>query len=373
MGFNKSQWGYGYDASDSSSILLFQAKGVYAFGIDPVWHALDNQLTYENSLKMKLSVIIGVTQMTYGLFLKLSNHIQEGDMISIFFEFVPQFIFMMAFFGYMCFLIIYKWCIDWQTSTLPATPSLITVLIKMILGIGSIPDEVQIFETKDSQKTIQEILVILMGISVPWMLIFKPLLLRSKHNREMAARQIHGVFDVEQPQIQQGSGGYGQLLDEQHGDMDDDEREEKYQSDANKKKKNGGGGHGHGEEFDFSEVVIHQLIHTIEYVLGTISNTASYLRLWALSLAHAELSEVFYDQTIGGTMAGKPTASQIIMNVVAQFVFIMATVGYCSLWMFWSAFFTLCAYIGLNFKINSFMLMEFRSIHSRIDCFWQIK
>uniref|UniRef100_A0A8C8A1N1 V-type proton ATPase subunit a n=1 Tax=Oryzias sinensis TaxID=183150 RepID=A0A8C8A1N1_9TELE len=163
-------------------------NGPYPLGIDPVWNIATNKLTFLNSFKMKMSVILGV--------------------------------------------------------------------IHMLFGMG-----------------IQILLVLIALACVPCMLIVKTMVLRRQHlwKKHLGTQKFGGVRV-----------GNGPTEDEA-GIMDHDQLSQHSEE---------------GDEFDFGDVAVHQAIHTIEYCLGCISNTASYLRLWALSLAHAQLSEVLWSMVM---------------------------------------------------------------------------
>ena len=107
---------------------------VYGFGVDPVWSVASNSLNYLNSLKMKISVIIAVVHMTLGIFVKATNALFYKKYLDLFLEFIPQLIFMIVLFGYMDFLIIFKWLQFWPDIDL--APSIITTMINFPLKLG---------------------------------------------------------------------------------------------------------------------------------------------------------------------------------------------------------------------------------------------
>jgi V-type H+-transporting ATPase subunit a len=263
---------------DATTAGLIKVGDTYPFGVDPVWHGSRSELPYLNSLKMKMSILLGVAQMNLGILLSYFNAKFFRNSLNIWFQFVPQIIFLNSLFGYLSLLIIIKWCTGSKAD-------LYHVMIYMFLSPTDEIGENQLFV---GQKNVQLVLLLLALVAVPWMLFPKPLILKKQHQNRHQGQSympLHGTEDTLQ-------------LDTTH--------------DA----------HDH-EEFEFSEVFVHQLIHTIEFVLGAVSNTASYLRLWALSLAHSELSSVFYEKVLLLSLG----YNNVLILIVGIIVFVFATVG----------------------------------------------
>jgi V-type H+-transporting ATPase subunit a len=79
----------------------------------------------------------------------------------------------------------------------------------------------------------------------------------------------------------------------------------------------------HREQPHNEEVIVHETIETIEFALGCVSNTASYLRLWALSLAHSQLAEVFYSLILAGPI----DTGNVILLIIVFPAWAMVTLG----------------------------------------------
>jgi len=267
---------------------------------------------------MKLSVILDVVQMLFGICLGLTNDIFWGDYLTIIFEFIPRFLFLFCTFGYMVIIIIYKFCQDWASIPGADPPNLVQTMIKMFLSPGVVEADKQLYE---GQASVQVLLLIVALISVPWMLFPQPFIMKWKIEAEQKAG--HAPIHEEEE-------------DDEEAPLDSGEGKDGFEAKGAvhkpKKKKaeagghGGGGGHGHGGggEYSFSDHLITQGIHTIEFVLGAVSNTASYLRLWALSLAHSQLASVFWDKMIMqyGIDTGNP-----FMVFVGFSVWVGATFG----------------------------------------------
>merc|ERR1711988_308025 len=135
-------------------------------------------------------------------------------------------IFLMCFFGWMDVMILYKW-----THPIDNPPSIINSLICRAMG------QKDDFPLWEGSVELAQTLMIYTVCAVPIMLLPKPFVLLYKHQQAEKAKAAgdHEAIDAHL------------------------------------------GGHGHGEDFEFGEIFIHQVIETIEFVLGTVSHTASYL------------------------------------------------------------------------------------------------
>ncbi|KAM3859640.1 V-type proton ATPase 116 kDa subunit a isoform 3-T3 [Diretmus argenteus] len=286
--FNPKGGNWSFETLDGNAVLQLDPavpgvfNGPYPLGIDPIWNIATNKLTFLNSFKMKMSVILGVIHMLFGVTLSLFNHLYFKKPLNIFLGFIPEIIFMFSLFGYLILLVFYKWT-AYDAFTSKDAPSLLIHFINMCLFNYSDPTNKPLYR---GQMGIQVLLVLIALACVPCMLIVKTMVLRRQHlwKKHLGTQKFGGVRV-----------GNGPTEDEA-GIMDHDHlsqhSEDDYRLSVCVKHLVS------ALQFDFGDVAVHQAIHTIEYCLGCISNTASYLRLWALSLAHAQLSEVLWSMVM---------------------------------------------------------------------------
>ena len=266
---------------------------VYPVGIDPKWYSATNDLSFLNSFKMKWSVIIGVIQMMLGIVLRGMNNIYFKDYSGFIFEAIPQIIFMSLLFGYMIVLIFIKWSKDWSLDYSKA-PSIISILMGIALNGGSVDGKPIWGEVSVEEKTNRTFLYICI-CCVPIILIPKPIIRiisNNKENKNKLNNINDKISDASEP-----------LLEREEIEIRIKKKEIKHET--------------------ATDIFVHQIIETIEFVLGCVSNTASYLRLWALSLAHAQLSKVFFEKALLGFAQN----CNLILVIIGYFVFANVTVS----------------------------------------------
>lgn len=291
---------------------------VYPFGIDHTWYRSPLELNVMNGLKMKTSVIYGVAQMLLGTGIKGLNAFYFGRWVELLFVVTAQILLLSALFGFMDYMIIVKWTTDWDkklAGTGEIAPGIISTMITMMINFGYKPEPTGLNAPQadliEDQQQWMHFLLAIAGISVPTLLFAEPVLVplcrrkKKTHSNEYELVKVEHQDDYTQiaDLASNPEQSFRQLAADYIKEVHDD----------------------HG----FSDLFIHSLIECIEYSLGTVSNTASYLRLWALSLAHGQLAKVFMDYTLapnfqnGGSYSGLFIGYYIFFGVTFAVLMLM--------------------------------------------------
>lgn len=222
----------------------------YPFGLDWIWHGTENELLFANSFKMKLSILLGWCHMTYSLSLSFINARHFKSPIDIWANFIPGMLFFQSIFGYLVFSIVYKWSTDWIAIKKDA-PGLLNMLIYMFLSPGTIQQP--LYGNGTAQSYIQIVLVLVAVIQVPILLFLKPFYLRWEHN-QARARGYRGIGETSRVSALDGDDEDSNTLDGRASMNSEGEGVAMITQDIEDEEH---------EEFEFSEVMIHQVIHTI--------------------------------------------------------------------------------------------------------------
>jgi len=342
----------------------------YAFGVDPAWFLAEGYLEFIDNVKMKTSVIIAVFHMSMGIVIKGSNACHFSNWMVLVFEVFTGFIILFGLFGWMDVLIFSKWFYvmnpdspEFVTDTIIHThmyekinlcPSVITVMIDnfLKLGTGMNPGPYWFW----GQNGISAILIVCAVICMPLMLCVKPIAYATclKEDEHVP---IENEFDDQTEEEKTA------MLQKKQQALLNQSNESSAAADKAADigailAKEGGDNHAHG----FGEMMIHQMIETIEFVLGTVSNTASYLRLWALSLAHSELALVFLTEILiipwkpvtteyyGQTEPSVPTSPLEEGASPIQTYSSVLTLAF-STWILWFPFMTFTYFVLLNMDV----------------------
>jgi V-type H+-transporting ATPase subunit a len=228
--------------------------------------------------------------MTLGIILRGLNNLYFNDYVGFIFEAIPQVIFMSLLFGYMIVMIFIKWSKDWSADYSKA-PSIISILMGIGLNGGSVDGKPLWGSIPVEEKTNRTFLYICI-CCVPLILLPKPIIKILCSGEDDKNKINDKISDASEP-----------LLEDDEIIVRMPVKEVKHESPT--------------------DIFVHQIIETIEFVLGCVSNTASYLRLWALSLAHAQLSKVFFEKAL----LGFAQQCNLILVIVGYFIFANITVS----------------------------------------------
>ncbi|KAG0439137.1 V-type proton ATPase subunit a2 [Dictyocoela muelleri] len=209
------------------------------FGVSETWHHATNGQAFMNSMKMKLSIVVGEAHMLFGLFLAIANTVIQNDFLTLYTVVIPKIIANLCFIGYMTFFIIFKWVKN------DVNISIISVIISMFT------DPFNTRELYPYQKHFQIFLLSIFVITIPW---------------SMFSKAVYRII-----------------------------RREK-----------------------FGDDLMHCCIDGIEYYISLLSHTSSYLRIWAVSLAHSQLALIFNSFVIN--------ASNIFLKAAFFIVWIFGSV-----------------------------------------------